>query len=123
MWLLFHRKAKTRTVPGGERFTDTCPDCNARATFTEVEVTEKLGMFFVDVVGDTQRAFRCSSCEAVFDRKDDGAPAPSPPVEQKSAKQLAREAQEREAKRAEATERLTAKIDDELAELKKRLGR
>lgn len=127
MWLLFHRKAKTRAVPNGLRFTDTCPDCKLLTTFTEVEVTEKVGMFFVDVVDTTERAYRCASCDAVFDRQDDGEPVA--PVT-RSATQLARDAHALEQRRlAEVAEhrdtvaRKAVRIEDELAELKKRLGR
>lgn len=127
MWLLFHRNAKTRPVRGGESFVETCPECGKRATFVEVEVTESFGVFFVDLVGDKERAYRCGACGETFDLKDQ-APAratqPAPPARPvKSAaefelEQVRAELQRREAARAKATQ-----IDDELAELKKRMGR
>jgi hypothetical protein len=128
MWMLFHRKAKTRVVRGGETFVQRCPECGLDARFHEVEVTEKFGVFFVDVVGDRQRAFLCSNCEEVFDAKDElpGDSRPALP----SPQQLAREAkiseQERvaaERARREAVEAKAKQIDDELAALKKRMGR
>lgn len=72
MWLLFHQSKRTRAVAGGEQFVDTCPSCQQRATFVEVELEENVGLFFVDMIGDKQRAFRCSSCLDTFERKDDG---------------------------------------------------
>jgi uncharacterized C2H2 Zn-finger protein len=112
MWLLFHRNAKTRTVRDGETFVEDCPECGQRARFVEVEISENFGLFFVDVVGDKERAFRCSACGEVFDLKDQ-APAPphaKPVVPAPVAKKPAPVIDEN-------------RIEDELAELKKRLGR
>ncbi|MCE9572916.1 MAG: hypothetical protein K8W52_07145 [Deltaproteobacteria bacterium] len=136
MWLLFHRNAKTRTVRGGEQFVETCPECGVRATFVEVEISNKMGLFFVDLVGETQRAYRCGACGQTFDLKDepDAAPREAPP---KSPKELERERQAAERARLEAeqareeaararkvaAETRAVRIEDELAELKKRMGR
>jgi DNA-directed RNA polymerase subunit RPC12/RpoP len=83
MWLLFHRNAKTRPVRGGNSFVETCPECGKRATFVEVEIAESFGVFFVDLVGDKERAYRCGACGETFDLKDQRRPAlrspPSPP--------------------------------------------
>src|SRR5262249_41387164 len=62
MWLLFHRNAKTRVVRDGQSFIETCPECGRRARFDEVEVSESYGVFFVDLVGDKQRKYRCGAC-------------------------------------------------------------
>ena len=121
-WLL-HYGTSTRTVPGGESFVETCPECKTKTRFDEVEVSESLGVFFVDVVEDKERKFRCRSCESVFDRKDDGKeelpPAPPPAPHPKAPKQLAAEAREKK----QLAEAKANRIEDELAELKKRLGR
>src|SRR6185295_12405525 len=99
MWLLFHRRAKTQVVPGGRSFIETCPECRRRARFDEVEVTESVGVFFIDVLDDKERKYRCSACGDVFDLRDQpeaaAAPAAPPP---KSAKQLQREHREAEAR-------------------------
>ena len=128
MWLLFHRNAKTRPVRDGHTFVDTCPECEQRARFVEVEISENFGMFFVDLVGDKQRAFRCGACGETFDLKDQlpagttAAPAlPAPP--QKSAKELERERAAAERERQATAEAKAVRIEDELAELKKRMGR
>ncbi len=124
MWLLFHRKAKTKPVRDGNTFVETCPDCGKRATFHEVEVSENYGMFFIDLVGDKERAYRCGACGEVFDLKD-RAPAPTlpPQTPQRSLADLERERAIEEAKRRDAAEARANRIEDELAELKKRLGR
>jgi hypothetical protein len=70
MWLLFHRSKRTRVVPDGEQFVETCPSCKVRGTFLEVQLEENVGLFFVDMFGDKERAFRCSSCHETFEWKD-----------------------------------------------------
>lgn len=119
MWLLFHRNAKTRTVPGGATFVETCPECHRRATFAEVELTENFGVFFVDLIGDRERAYRCGACGEVFDLKD-RAPAPASPDPLGEVAAPRREDPELAAERRRAA---AVKIEDELADLKKRMGR
>lgn len=125
MWLLFHRNAKTRVIRDGHSFVETCPECGRTARFDEVEVSESYGVFFVDLVGDKQRKYRCSACGDVFDLRDEPDPSPA-----RSAEQLERERAAAEARQAAAAEQRRAqaearanRIEDELAELKKRLGR
>jgi len=125
MWLLFHRNAKTRPVRGGDSFVETCPECGKRATFVEVEITESFGVFFVDLAGDKERAYRCGACGETFDLKDQStAKAPPKPARPaKSAAELARERELAEQQRRETARAKAVQIEDELAELKKRMGR
>jgi hypothetical protein len=123
MWLLFHRNAKTRPVKNGETFVETCPDCDERAKFVEVEITENYGVFFVDLVGDKERAFRCGACGEVFDLKRDALPAAAPVAPAKSLAELEREQAIEARRRRELAEAKATRIEDELAELKKRMGR
>jgi hypothetical protein len=168
VWFLFHHNHKTRVVPGGKSFIETCPECRRRARFDEVEVSENFGMFFVDLIGENERKYRCSGCANVFDLRDE-ADAPPSAVPAKSAqdlepeqvaeqarrqaaeqarrqaaeqarrqaaeqarrqaaekaRQLAAEQRQRSAEqqRRELAEAKANQIEDELAELKKRLGR
>ena len=124
MWFLFHRKEGTRVVPGGEAFMEECPTCQQRTRFVEVEISEKYGVWFVDVVKDEERAFRCTKCGDVFDLRDTepaetGAPAPAA----KPAAAKPAPAKPTPAKPPVDTAAVKKKIDDELAELKKRMGR
>jgi rubredoxin len=131
MWLLFHHNAKTRVVRDGHSFIDTCPECGRKARFDEIEVTEGFGLFFVDLVSDKERKYRCSACGDVFDLRDQPeAPAARPAPPAKPARDLERERREAEArridserKRREAAASKANRIEDELAELKKRMGR
>jgi hypothetical protein len=90
-------------------------------------------VFFVDLIDDSERKYRCGACGEVFDLRDE--PPHAPPAT--SARELAAARAAAEAARAAAEaaraavieqrrERAEAKanrIEDELAELKKRLGR
>lgn len=119
MWFLFHHKSGAHTVPGGETFVEHCPTCQRETKFEEVEVGEKLGVFFIDVVSDKERAFRCRVCGDVFDLRDKPAAAPAPKPAARTAAQLTEERREREAETAAKAVR----IEDELAELKRRMGK
>jgi hypothetical protein len=125
MWLLFHRKAGTKHVAGGKAFVEHCPTCERDTRFREVEIGESYGVWFIDVVSDAERAFRCDSCGDVFDLRDRPKAAPQPTAAQRKqaeidrVEQLAAEQRRRDAETAAREVRL----DDELAELKKRMGR
>jgi hypothetical protein len=118
MWFLAHRKGSTKVVPDGQTFTEQCPACQKRTRFVEVAIKSSYGVFFVlDMISDEERAFRCCSCGETFDLRDDAAPAQSTP-----AKPAPKPAVVVKPDRA-AVEKIEKKIDDELAELKKRMGR
>lgn len=134
MWLLFHRNSKARVVRGGEQFVQDCPSCHSNARFFEVEVEENVGVWFVDIVGDTSRAFKCGACGDVFDAKGKPATKTEPPTtareieRDREIRALEAELARREAERAaearkEAAEAKANQIEDELALLKKRVGR
>jgi hypothetical protein len=123
--LLFHREAKTRPVRDGDSFVETCPECGRRATFAEVEVTESVGVIFVDVIDDKERAYRCGACGETFDLKEQ-PPAAAPSKPARGVKSLAELELEREIaaqRRREVARARAVLVEDELAELKKRMGR
>lgn len=156
MWMLVHRNAKTRLVAGGRSFLEMCPECGRKARFDEVEITKSYGVFFIDLLDDKERKYRCSACHEVFDLRDE--PDRATPARAEQARQAEREAERAaasEARRAAEADRLrqqaraqaiqakaaqdraaqtraaqakaaeakAARIEDELAELKKRMGR
>jgi rubredoxin len=149
MWMLVHRNAKTRLVAGGRSFLEVCPECGRKARFDEVEITKSYGVFFIDLLDDKERKYRCGGCHEVFDLRDEPDSASSARAEE--ARQPEREAERAaEARRtaeadrlreraraqavqaraardradqAEAAHAKAARIEDELAELKKRMGR
>ncbi len=111
-------------VSDGQTFTEECPTCQQKTRFVEVEVSEKYGVFFVDVVKDSERAFRCTKCGDVFDLRDAPAVAAKPAtppakIGKDRVEQLAAE----QRKRDDARAAIETKLDDELAELKRKMGR
>jgi hypothetical protein len=121
MWFLVHRKGSTKAVPDGKTFTEQCPTCQKRTRFVEVAIKSSYGVFFVlDMLSDEERAFRCCACGETFDLEDDDGTddandhAAPPPV----AKPVVAVKPDRA-----AIEKIERKLDDELAELKKRMGR
>ena len=130
MWFLFHRKSGTQRLAGGETFVEKCPTCERETRFEEVECVSKYGVWFVDVVDDSERAFRCTRCGDTFDRKEHApaktkpAPAAAPSVSgMQRVEQLAAEQRRRDAEAAKNRAKIETRIDDELAELKRRMGR
>lgn len=125
MWMLVHRNAKTKLVAGGRSFLETCPECGRKARFDEVEITKSYGVFFIDLLDDTERKYRCSACHEVFDLRDE--PAASPPAQTGAEREAERRAAGRQAEQAaqlrEREQARAVRIEDELAELKKRMGR
>jgi DNA-directed RNA polymerase subunit RPC12/RpoP len=120
-WLL-HGKTKTRPVKGGEIFEQVCPECGKKALFYEVEVTTSAGAFFVDLLSSTERAFICSKCEEVFDVKDDKDTA-ALPAGQPPPRDLLSELEKDKAKRGALAAAKAQKVEDELAELKRKMGK
>ncbi|HEX5059817.1 MAG TPA: hypothetical protein VFV99_10685 [Kofleriaceae bacterium] len=120
MWFLAHRKGSTKVVPDGQTFTEECPTCQKRTRFVEVAITAKYGLFFVvDMIKDEERAFACTKCGDIFDLKDTDAPATKPtPSKPTPSKPIVKPEVDRE-----AVAKIERKIDDELAELKRRMGK
>lgn len=129
MWLLFHRRAGTKAVAGGKTFTEECPTCQRDTRFVEVECSESYGVWFVDVIGDKERAFKCTVCGDTFDLKAEQPQKPAATPQQRKqeqldrVEQLAAEQRRRDAEAAKHRAKIETRIDDELAELKKRMGR
>ena len=121
MWLLFTSKSGTKVVKDGKTFVEECPTCQQRTRFVEVEMTAKYGVFFVDVLGDSERGFKCTKCGDVFDLRDQEEAAPT--REPERTREAAPARPQKPAVTEEDRARVAQKIDDELAELKRRMGR
>jgi len=122
VWFLLTGKSRTKAVAGGEVLEEHCPVCKRTTEFVELEVEHSAGVFFVDLISDKERKFRCTRCGETFDRVlEDDAPAASLPAKtgMDRVEELAAEQRKRDAAKAQ----IASKIDDELAELKRRMGR
>jgi hypothetical protein len=113
VWLLFHHEQGTKVVRGGHTFVEQCPTCGDARQFREVETSEKAGIWFINLDDETKRGFRCDGCGDVFSLREEPAPAAKPAQPASPAKVASPAKPERDEQR----------IEDELAELKKRLGR
>ena len=125
MWFLFHRKAQTQAVAGGRELTEHCPSCEKRTRFVEVEVTKKYGVWFVDVLKDRETAFRCTKCGEVYELEVPAEERAQLDAAAKAKAQMDRveELAAEQRRRDAAKVKIAAKIDDDLAELKKRMGK
>ena len=131
------RKSKVSRVKDGRKETWRCPECDETCTFFECEVESKVHLYrLIDVWDSKRRVFRCSACDALVQPPDDDASAENHEdapdeaqaraAEQRRAEAAAIEREAaRELRRAERraeSEAKSAKVDDELAALKKKLG-
>jgi hypothetical protein len=121
---LFTGKSRTKAVAEAEVLREHCPVCKRTTDFIEIEVEHSAGVFFVDFLSDKERKFRCCRCGETFDRvieEDEvaAAPASRAATGMDRVEQLAAEQRKRDAAKA----RIEANLDDELAELKRRMGR
>ena len=123
-WLL-HGRTRTKRVRGGQVLHEQCPSCKEHTTFHEVEVTTSAGAFFIDVLSSTDRVFACSECGDTFDLRDTAAASATaaPQVPQKPARDLLAELESEKAKRAAQQAARDRAVDDELAALKRKLGK
>ena len=121
---------KVKKVPDGRVERRKCPHCGKTTNFREVLITSKWSAYVVVKLWSSETtAFRCDSCDEVVDLDD----TEDPELTAKEKKQQAalEEKQKRvDAKAAEAArvqakveaERQEQAIDDELAQMKKKLG-
>jgi len=125
-WLLTGKK-RTRVASNAKTMRADCPECRRPNDFVEVEVETSAGVWFVDVLSDTERLWKCCGCGETFELRDKtasaststNAPRPAPPPPRDMRAELERE---RTARAAEA-KRKARSVDDELAALKKKLGK
>jgi hypothetical protein len=123
VWFLFTGKSRTKAVAGGEVVEEHCPICKRTTEFVELEVEHSAGVWFVDFISDKERKYRSTRCGETFDRViEEDAPrvaAASAKSGMDRVEELAAEQRKRDAAKAQ----IASKIDDELAELKRRMGR
>lgn len=109
MWIIFGNRTRAKPLKGGLRIERYCAECEAKTTWQECEVKDRVHVFFVDLFSMKQRRLVCTECGEDVDVDDARAKAkvaaPAPRV--LSAKE---------------TKAKNDDIEAELAALKKRLG-
>lgn len=142
MWLIGGRNRRIRTVDDGKRFRARCPSCDKIAQFHEVAVKTNYHVFFVDLFDDAETGVRCGACEEAFtdddaieiiDRAIPATEEEQVAFEERTLAKYKAEFEARARRRQQEAERVAAAerkkraneaaIDDELATLKKRLGK
>lgn len=133
MFVWWGTSAQTRRVKGGRKERAFCPECGEDTTFVEVEVREAITLFSViDLVDDTERAFRCVDCDAVGQLVESHEAAAvdlsrlSPEAARRleaarDAERARRDAEERQ-RRERARRQREAQADIDLAALKAKMG-
>lgn len=128
--IIFGRKSKARRVPDGRFEKRRCPECGKTTVFREAIVENKYHVFFVVDLFDTESTkFACDACGSLMDLGDTQDPELSASeraqADALAAKQAQIAAKQRELAQRQRKADETAKaksVDDELAEMKKRLG-
>lgn len=134
-------KKELKPVAGGKRATIECQNCKKKAVFCECTVDESVKAYFVvDLWKKTKRVLQCTECFSVCDFYD-VFPEEKSREEKERAAQAQKEAEAEARRRAEAAEALKrqeemahkkweeeqkrnqAEVLDELAELKRKMGK
>jgi hypothetical protein len=141
MWIFWSTSAQLNRVANGKRVLLDCNKCAQKTKFYECSVDEGLKAYMVlDVWKKTKRVMQCSECLQVCDYyavfPQEKAAAEKAEVERK-AKAVEEERKQQQAaeqerlkqeqdylqKKKEERARIDAQVDDELAQLKKKLGK
>jgi len=135
MFIFWQANNELARTPNGKRLQLTCLKCNQKSKFYECKVDEGVKLYFlVDIWKRTRRVLQCGECLAVCDyydvfpdERDDKAKKQAAEAELKSKQeadaQAKRQQEAEDKRRAEEKRRKDAQVEDELAELKRRMGR
>lgn len=85
MWLLFGNRTKARPIQGGREENRYCPSCGATSRFIECDVTDKIHVFFINLLDLTQRRMVCNTCGEDLDVADAAPRTPTPVVSARPA--------------------------------------
>ena len=130
MFIWWGKKGKTRRVVDGNFEKRKCPECGKTAVFREMLVKSEVSVFSVVKLWDSESTqYACDRCGSVMDLDDTEEPELSAreqeKLEKEQAKALEAAQKKREAREARwkaEEEARDEQIDDEIAEMKKRLG-
>lgn len=120
----FSSKKRAKPVEGGRRVKRKCPECGATAEFKECEVESSVTAFSVVKLWDgSSTAFACAACGELVDLDDTLEPALSEQEQRELERETARALEaDRQTRAREASEK-AQQVDDELAAIKRKLGK
>jgi hypothetical protein len=111
VWLFGGSKTNVKWVEGGRTATRRCEQCGETSTFREGDVTDKVHLFFVELLETSQRRMVCTRCG------DDHA------VDDFFAKERVVGPAKRPDPPARAAGKADPDVDEMLAALKRKIGK
>ncbi|AKF11158.1 hypothetical protein [Sandaracinus amylolyticus] len=131
MFFLFGQKKRAKRIAGARAITVRCPHCEKPRVFVEVELERTYTAYvMIDLWTSKDRAFGCTECGEILDADSDEAVAALAALDAPDPKALAKQRAALEAERAARAKAREAEqeqrdrdVEDELAALKKKLGR
>lgn len=122
MLVFWSTKNNVKRLASGKRATQKCSQCGKNATFYQCEVDKGVKLYGVlTLFGSQELVMQCGECLALF--KDDTQDKAARAEAERLAKEEAAKEAERERIKDEEYKQREAEVDDELARLKKDLGK
>ncbi len=122
MLIFWSTKNKVNRLQDGRKETHKCSSCGKTATFYQCEVDKGVKLYgVVTLFGSQQKVMQCGECLALFKDEEDEK-AMRAETERLAKEEAKREALRQQIKDEEYKQR-EAEVDDELAQLKKNLGK
>lgn len=130
MFVWWNKKGKARRVEDGDFEKRKCPECGKTAVFREVLVKSEVSVFSVVKLWDSEATkYACDRCGSIMDLDDTEDPELTAREQKRLEKQQAKALEDAQKKREAREARWKAEevareeqIDDEIADMKKRLG-
>ncbi|MDX2106011.1 MAG: hypothetical protein SFY67_06375 [Candidatus Melainabacteria bacterium] len=122
MLIFWSTKNKVNRLCDGRRETHKCSACQKTATFYQCEVDKGVKLYgVVTLFGSQEKVMQCGECLSLFKDEEDEK------LKRAESERLAKDEAKREAERQrikdEEYKQREAEVDDELARLKKDLGK
>lgn len=122
MLIFWSTKNKVNRLSNGRRETHKCSACQKTATFYQCEVDKGVKLYgVVTLFGSQEKVMQCGECLALF--KDQEEEKAIKAETERLAKEEAKREAERQRIKDEEYKQREAEVDDELAKLKKDLGK
>jgi len=140
MVVFWQSKHELKRVFFGKKVTLECGHCHKKASFYECNIDDSFSIYFVDLWKKTKRVMQCGECLAVVDyfeiypqekvQAEQDQAEQQRQAEQAEAQKKAAEEEERRKQqerenqeRADRFKKMEAQVDDELSELKRKMGK
>lgn len=124
MFVWLSTKKRARRVENGRKLRRKCPECGATTDFYECVVERSVSAFSVVKLWDGEStAYACSACGEVTELGDTHEPELTAREQRELAEQRTRALEAAKREREQAATAKRQQVDDELAALKRKLGK